>query len=150
MRRLRGTVGGGASGNLYAPGEVLQAELAFYPSPVPLRAQIVAHRGTAPATAEWTGPTRDLAAATEAWQAAVAAKPWLGDWPLTAAGVRIRASGGRLHAEGAGIALPIAAALHDAARPLLELGETALFGLWDGRALTPLLAATPLGEWTAP
>ena len=29
---------GGASGNLYVPGELLDATLAFYPSPAPLRA----------------------------------------------------------------------------------------------------------------
>ena len=143
-------VSGGGTGNMYSPGEVLHAELAFYPSPVPLRAQIVAHRGTALAAADWTGPEQGLQAAVEGWQAALGSKPWLGDWPLAASSVRIRSSGGQLFAEGDGLALPLAAAWDYAARPLLELGEIALFGLWDGRALAPLLAATPLGEWTAP
>src|SRR5690606_13864338 len=48
-------VSGGAGGNMYQPGEVLDAELAFYPSPVPLRAQIVTHRGTGPAEGPWQG-----------------------------------------------------------------------------------------------
>jgi len=143
-------VGAGATGNIYAPGEVLQAELAFYPSPVPLRAQMVAHAGTSPAAAGWTGPVRPLPEALAVWHAALAAKPWLGDWPLAASGVAMRSSGGRPHAVGDGVALPLAPASRDAAAPLAEAGEIALFGLWDGRALVPLLAATPLGEWTAP
>ncbi|HEY6816878.1 MAG TPA: SWIM zinc finger family protein [Croceibacterium sp.] len=143
-------VGAGASGNIYASGEVLQAELAFYPSPVPLRAQIVAHTGTSPAAAAWTGAVRSLPNALEAWHAALAAKPWLGDWPLAASGVAIRSSGGRLHVVGDGVALPLASASRDAAAPLAEAREVTLFGLWDGRVLVPLLAATPLGEWSAP
>lgn len=143
-------IGAGASGNLYLPGEILEAELAFYPSPVPVRAQIVAHGGTRMATSGWTGPAHSLSAAIEAWRTALAAKPWLGAWPLAASGISVRCRAGRFFAVGDGIPLPLAHGSEGAAAPLAEAGELALFGLWDGRALTPLIAQTPLGEWTAP
>jgi SWIM zinc finger len=143
-------VSGGAAGNMYLPGEVLDAELVFYPSPVPLRAQIIAHRGTQAAAESWAGGPHSLAAALGAWRAALAGKPWLDTFPLTASKVRVRAAGPRLYACGDDLALPLAAAAHDAARPLATVDEISLFGLWDGRELTPLLAQTPIGEWTAP
>lgn len=143
-------VSGGAAGNMYLPGEVLDAELVFYPSPVPLRAQIIAHRGTQAAAESWAGGPHSLEAALEAWRAALAAKPWLDTFPLTASKVRVRSAGTRLYACGDDLALPLAAAAHDAARPLATVDEISLFGLWDGRELTPLLAQTPIGEWTAP
>jgi len=143
-------VSGGASGNMYLPGEVLDAELVFYPSPVPLRAQIIAHRGTRMATSGWSGGEGSLAAAIEAWRAALARKPWLDTYPILASQVRVRAAGDRLYACAGGLALPLAAAGDEAARPLCTLDAISLFGLWDGRELTPLLADTPLGEWAAP
>lgn len=143
-------VTGGASGNMYLPGEVLDAELVFYPSPVPLRAQIIAHRGTQAAAESWAGGPHSLEAALEAWRAALAAKPWLDTYPLTAAAVQVRAAGEQLYACAGALALPLATASHETARPLAEVGTISLFGLWDGHELTPLLAATPLGQWTAP
>jgi hypothetical protein len=143
-------VAGGTTGNMFLPGEVLQAELVFYPSSAPLRALLASHGGTATAQAEWSGPDRTLGEAVDAWRVALAANPWLGDWPLSASRLQVRASGSRLYAVADGMALPIAAAASDAARPLADAGEIALFSLWDGRGLVPLLAATPLGEWSAP
>ena len=143
-------VGGGATGTMYLPGEVLDAELVFYPSPVPLRAQILIHRGTRVATANWAGTGGALTDAITSWRAALAKKPWLDAYPLTASGVRVRAAGARLYACADDLALPLAASSQDAARPLATVEEISLFGLWDGRELTPLLARTPIGEWTAP
>lgn len=143
-------VSGGATGNMYLPGEVLDAELVFYPSPVPLRAQITAHRGTQTATIGWAGAERSLDDGVAAWRAALAAKPWLDTFPLTASEVQVRAAGNRLYACAGDVALPLAAASDEAARPLCTVDVISLFGLWDGRELTPLLAATPLGEWSAP
>lgn len=143
-------VGGGATGTMYLPGEVLDAEMVFYPSPVPLRAQIVVHRGTAPSAEPWRGGGQSLQDAIAGWRAALAAKPWLEAWPLSAAQVRIRSSGARLYACSGELSLPLVAASCEAAQPLGETGEIDLFGLWDGRELVPLLAQTPLGEWVAP
>ena len=143
-------VGGGASGNMYMPGELLDAELAFYPSPVPLRAQIAAHLGTRPADEHWQCVNRPLPSAIAAWRRALSDKPWLGDYPLAASDVAVRSAGEALYAVSSDITLPIAAASAEAAWPLCEAGELALFGLWDGSALTPLLAQTRLGEWVAP
>ena len=143
-------VGGGASGNMYMPGELLDAELVFYPSPVPLRAQIVGHRGTRAADGRWQCANRPLPSAIDAWRRALSDKPWLGDYPLSASGVAVRSAGDALFAVSGDIALPIAASCAEAARPLCEAGELAMFGLWDGSGLTPLLAETQLGEWVAP
>lgn len=143
-------VSGGASGNMYLPGEVLYAALVFYPSPVPLRAQIAAHRSTTAATSGWAGAGCSLPDALEAWRTALAHKPWLDTYPLAAWQVHVRASGERLYACSGDVALPLAAASEEAARPLCSAGQIGLFGLWDGHELTPLLAATMLGEWIAP
>ncbi len=143
-------VSGGASGNMYLPGEVLDAELVYYPSPVPLRAQIIAHRGTRAAMDSWAGGHDTLPDAIGAWRAALACKPWLETYPLSVSQVRVRAAGERLYACAGDHALPLAAASEEAARPLSTLDAISLFGLWDGRELTPLLAETPIGEWTAP
>lgn len=143
-------VSGGASGTMYLPGEVLDAALVFYPSPVPLRAQIIAHRGTQAAAGDWAGSAMSLHEAIAAWRAALAKKPWLDAYPLAAAGVQVRVAGARLHACSGELALPLAATSHDAALPLASVGEISLFGLWDGREWTPLLAQTEIGEWSAP
>lgn len=142
-------VSGGATGNMYWPGEVLDAELMFYPSPVPLRAQIVAHRSTHAAASGWVGAQRSLHDALDAWRLALAHKPWLDTYPLTASQVRVRAAGAKLYACAGALALPLVAASHEAARPLCAVDAISVFGLWDGRELTPLLAETPLGEWAA-
>lgn len=143
-------VAGGAGGNLYAPGELIEAELVFYPSPVPLRAQIASHRGTSRSEDSWSGSSRSLRDALAEWQAALAVKPWLGDWPLAATGVRLRSSRGCLFVVDEDMALPVAASISDAARPLLGVDDVAIFGTWDGLALVPMLARTSLGEWRAP
>lgn len=143
-------VSGGATGNMYLPGEVLDATLVFYPSPVPLRAQIIAHRGTQAAAGDWAGSVMGLPEAIAAWRTALARKPWLDAYPLAVAGVQVRVAGARLHACSGDVALPLAAASHDAALPLASVGEISLFGLWDGREWTPLLAQTAIGEWSAP
>lgn len=143
-------VSGGATGNMYVPGEVLDAELVFYPSPVPLRAQIAAHRGTVLSEEPWRGTAQSLQDAIAAWQTALANKPWLDAYPLIASGVHVRSSGDRLYACSGAISLPLSASDREAAEPLGVAGEINLFGLWDGRELVPLLANTPLGEWIAP
>jgi SWIM zinc finger len=142
-------VSGGATGNMYMPGEVLDAELVYYPSPVPLRAQIIAHRGTRAAMDRWAGADASLPDAVAVWRGALSRKPWLDAYPLAASQVRIRAAGARLYACAGDLALPLAAASDECARPLSTVDAISLFGLWDGRELTPLLAETPIGEWIA-
>lgn len=143
-------VSGGATGNMYLPGEMLDAELVFYPSPVPLRAQIVVHRGTLPASDPWQSEDTPLHAALDGWRAALASKPWLDHYPLCASNVVVRSSGDRLYICADDISLPLAKPSQEAAEPLIQAGEIAVFGLWDGHELLPLLAETPLGEWIAP
>ncbi|MEM7690519.1 MAG: SWIM zinc finger family protein [Pseudomonadota bacterium] len=142
-------VSGGASGTMFECGEVLDAELVFYPSPVPLRAHIAEHRGTQSNSAPWQGASAILHDQIALWQNAMAQKPWIDAFPISASGVRVRASGGRLFACARDIALPIAPSFEEQARPLMETGEISVFALWDGYELTPLAAATPLGQWSA-
>ena len=52
-------------------------------------------------------------------------------------------------AGGGGCALALSRAQADQALPLLGLPLAAVAGIWDGRALTLLAAATPLGSWFA-
>ncbi|MHA7821027.1 MAG: SWIM zinc finger family protein [Erythrobacter sp.] len=142
-------VSGGATGTMFEPGEMLDAELVFYPSPVPLRAQIADHRGTKAPAGGWDGAGGTLAIALEEWRKALSTKPWLDGIPVSFGGAAVRGSGGRLFACDEELAVPIAAQVQEIAAPLAEAGEISLFGLWDGHDFAPMLAATPLGEWSA-
>lgn len=142
-------VSGGATGTMFEPGEMLDAELVFYPSPVPLRAQIADQRGTKAPARGWEGAADTLATALEVWREALSLKPWLNGLPVSFGGATVRGSGGRLFACEGEHAVPIAAEVQDLAAPLAEAGEISLFGLWDGYEFSPMLAATPLGEWSA-
>ncbi|MEM8725446.1 MAG: SWIM zinc finger family protein [Pseudomonadota bacterium] len=142
-------VSSGASGTVFEPGEILRAELVFYPSPVPLRAQIADHRGTRLADDTWGGATESLPDALAEWRKALAQKPWLDGYPIAAGDVEMRSSNGKLFACSGDTALPIAPGSNDQARPLTEVGKISLFGFWDGHELHPSLAATTLGEWSA-
>lgn len=141
-------VSGGASGTMFEVGETLDAELVFYPSPVPLRAQIAEHRGTKSPAGNWPGAEGSLADGLAQWREALARKPWLDQLPIGFAGATLRGSGGRLFVCESEHAVPIAAHVQELAAPLAEAGEISLFGLWDGHEFAPMLAATALGEWS--
>lgn len=138
----------GSTGNAFGPGEMIDATLVFHPSPVPLRALIAAQTGGSMADEDWQPAAADLDVSWADYQAALAQRPWLGEWPIAARDVTIRSAGGRLFAVGGTLALPLAPQDADGASPLLDAGAIALFGLWDGQALRPKFAATALGRWT--
>ncbi|WP_298468792.1 SWIM zinc finger family protein [uncultured Erythrobacter sp.] len=141
-------VSSGASGTVFEPGEILNAELVFYPSPVPLRAQIADHRGTRTADGTWDGASASLPDGLAEWRKALAQKPWLDGFPIATNDVELRSSNGKLFVCSNDTALPIAPGFEAQAFPLTEVGKISLFGFWDGYEFEPSLAATSLGEWS--
>ena len=128
------------------PGTRIDAELVFYPSPTPVRAQIVRQSSPTRAT---SAPEldRDLRAALDEFDAQLARNPWLVSWPLAFAGVRVAqdARGAWWAVDQAGSG---AVALSgDEASPLAGLENVSLYGTFDGRSLTPLSANTEIGSW---
>jgi hypothetical protein len=133
----------------FAPGELLRAELTFYPSAAPLRAQISAQeaaRQSAPASrtsqteqALWPEFPAGAGPALEAYERVLALLPWLEAWPVAASGLRMAqdGAGGLLVAGEDGAALPLKAAQTDFATPLLAFESFSAadtpIGLWRDR-----------------
>ena len=141
-------VPGSQAGSLpFLVDDTMDAECVYYPSPVPLRVQIASSHGTEQASAPWSCRPRSLATALNDWRHALAAKPWLGDFPLAVSPVFLRSSGDSLFLVEDDIVLPVVQNCVDSARCLCRVGPVGLFGLWNGRVFTPLLASTSLGIW---
>ena len=141
----------GKAGNTYTTGEAIEAELAFFPSPAPLRAIIAEQIGPTTAGPTWPRPADDVVGAVARLNDILASRPWAGDMPFAAHGARIVASGASLwltDAAGA-ISLPVRADEDDVALPLIGIDGIDVFGRWDGHALSLGLAETPLGRWTS-
>ena len=139
---------GGASTPPFYAGEVLAAELAFYPSAVPLRALIVS-RAAADGETLW-GAAPAIGPALDGWDRALAHQPWLESWPLLIGGVRVArgSSGDALWlADDAGAMLPLDMTRSEAIAPLIGLTAFTAAGLWDGQCFTLLAAETPIGGW---
>ncbi|SNT09085.1 SWIM zinc finger [Granulicella rosea] len=142
---------GGASGG-YLVGDRIAAELAFYPSAAPLRAQIVRVQGGAEATAaSLVLPEAGLTQAFATWESTLAQLPWVGTWPLAFRDARLLRTGDALYLVDAGVtlALPLQTAQASLALPLAGLGALDGLALWNGYYLTLCWAETPLGRWVA-
>jgi hypothetical protein len=132
-------------------GETFEADLVFYASPVPLRALIVTQ--TSPSRAGQKMPTLPQAGLAPAWQAyekALGARPWLGDWPFLFKGARVRRNGEALFLTDpadAGFALPILSDQTADVLPLVEAGLLDGVGLWDGWRIQLTMAEVELGRW---
>ena len=133
--------------NTYAPGEVFDAAVVFYPAGAPLRAVITEQAGGAVRGARWTPAPEDLPTALDRYDAALAARPWLGAWPLAVQGGVVCRSEAGIVLASAGAALPIEAKDTDPLLPLIGIGPIDAFGLWDGRSFDLKYAETPLGCW---
>jgi hypothetical protein len=138
---------GGPSAPPFYAGEVLTAELAFYPSAVPLRALIVT-RAAADGDMGW-GAAPGIAAALDTWDRALAHQPWLESWPLLIGGVHVARGNGDAFwlADDAGGALPLDMTKSEAMTPLTGLPAITAAGLWDGQCFSLLAAQTPIGGW---
>jgi len=137
----------------YMVGERLVATFVFYRSPVPLRAVIAEILSPLQECSDATAlPDQGLAEALQAYHRALAAKPWLGAWPMAFRRARLRRSGEQLFvcaAEGTGPVLPLAQSQFSLALPLVAFESIDAAGLWDGTQLRLLLADTALGRWAA-
>lgn len=143
--------GGGATSG-YRTGDRVFAELVFYPSVLPLRAQIGRALGeTRSVTDDVEFPNLSLTQSFAGYQAALGQLPWLAQWPLTFVASTVRLAGDQLFLtdpEGS-LALPLAKARSSRALPLAPLGPIDGFGVWDGYDFTLCWAQTPLGRWVA-
>jgi hypothetical protein len=115
-------------------GTEADADLAFYPGAVPLRAVVAASHEAAPGGPPPGGTAAGLLAS---WAAALGADPWLDSWPAVLAATPARAPVPCL-TDAAGDALP----LHPAAGACWPL-----FALSGGRPLTVAGEWTPRGLW---
>lgn len=124
----------------FVEGEVFGAELVFYPSGYPLRAQIV-HRCDAGSLAMPPAPQDPL----EAYAAALGREPWVTEVPLMLPEGRLaEAEDGAIWWQGSARALPVLAADVPAVALGLPLLRAAM--IWDGHLGQMLEAETPLGR----
>lgn len=145
------SVGTASSG--YVVGDHFDAELVYYPSPVPLRA-LVAQQQCATLTDSRSLPSSadDLSDSYSAYEAALGRRPWLGDWPLLFGTARVRRQENSLFlcSERSGWgALPLSGSQTDWLYPLLSVGTFSGLGIWDGRTVWLAWAETELGRWVS-
>jgi hypothetical protein len=140
----------GAAKSGYAIGEQFSAELVYYPSPVPMRALISRHNfGCDLSDDPLSIPEDNLGAAFGKYEEALALKPWLGDFPLFFRNGHIKRSGGRFYLLDDDVCLPISEAQADAAWPLLQCGNVAGAGIWNGEFMALSWLETNHGRWMA-
>jgi SWIM zinc finger len=142
-----------ASGGLrstWLRGERLQGTLVFYRSPVPLRAIMGELKVPGKMCSDKVAlPDTGLADAWQNYERALAARPWLGRWPMHFCGARMRRSGQQLHlcSSDDAVTLPIHRFQTGSVAPLLAVEQIDGFALWDGSWLRMGLAQTELGFW---
>lgn len=143
----------GAASSGYSVGDRIEAELVFYPSAMPLRAQIVQSLSGAQATeATLDLPGQSLEDAFKVYEQALCVQPWLGTWSFSIKNARVRRHETQLFLCDGGdaasaIALPLQPAQFADASPLLSLEKLDAVGLWDGYRFTLCWAQTELGRW---
>jgi hypothetical protein len=138
---------GGAFGFPFEPGECMNGEVVFYPSPAPLRGLLATTKpvdGVA-----WPRSPRGLGLALREFARRLGALPWLEVWPLMMDGVAIRTAGkGMLVlADELGQAIPLARSQVETLTPMIGLDGLSLLCVWDGRIAQVIAADTPIGRW---
>lgn len=124
----------------FVEGEVFGAELVFFPSAYPLRAQIV-QRCDAGASAPPPAPQDPL----EAFALALGREPWIAEVPLLLPESRLaQAEDGAIWWQGRARALPVLAEDVPEVALGLQLSRAAM--VWDGHQGRMLEAETPLGR----
>ncbi len=140
---------GSASGG-YLVGDRIEAELSFYRSIIPLRAQIVSLQGGAGHSSEpLTLPDDRLGDSYAGFERALARLPWLGTIPLAFRSAGVRRNGDQLYLydDRSELALPVDASQANQALPLASLDRIDGIGLWNGYEFTLAWAETHLGRW---
>ena len=134
----------------YLVGDQIDAGLSFYPSTIPLRAQIHTLNGGAEQIREpLTLPNDTLSVAYANYERALALLPWLGTFPLSFRSASVRRNGEQLyvHDDESGLSLPLHPSQMIHARPLATVGQIDGIGLWNGYEFTLAWAETQLGRW---
>jgi SWIM zinc finger len=143
-------ISSGAAAGGYLVGDEIDAELTFYRSSVPLRAQITRlNRGAEQSRRPFTLPMEGLEASYANYEQALARLPWLGIMPLTFRSASVRRHGEQtyLHDEQSELSLPLDPSLATHALPLAALDRIDGIGLWNGYEFTMAWAETRLGRW---
>ena len=140
----------GAAVGGYLVGDQVDAELRFYRSTIPLRAQIARLKTGAAQTKEPLAlPNETLGASYAMYERALAELPWLGTFPVTfrSASVRRNAEQLYLHDDESELSLSLHTSQTSDALPLASVGRIDGIGLWNGYEFTLAWAETQLGRW---
>ena len=139
-----GAVGG------YLVGDQIDAELTFYQSTMPLRAQIATLKKGAEQSSEALPlPNEPLNVSYGNYERALAQLPWLGTIPLNFRSASVRRNGEQLYLydDESGLSLPLHSSQANQALPLASLSRIDGIGLWNGYEFTLAWAETQLGRW---
>jgi hypothetical protein len=131
-------------------GDQIEAELSFYRSTIPLRAQINTLKTCAEQSSEpLTLPDESLDASYAKYEHALAQLPWLGTIPLSFRAASVRRNGEQLYLydDESGLSLPLHTSQANQASPLASLDRIDGIGLWNGYEFTLAWAETQLGRW---
>jgi hypothetical protein len=140
----------GAAAGGYLVGDQIDAELSFYRSTIPLRAQITTLKTGAEQSREpLAAPDESLSASYANYECALAQLPWVGTFPLTFRSASVRRHGEQLyvHDEEGELSLPLHTSQMNHALPLASVGCLDGIGLWNGYEFTLAWAETQLGRW---
>jgi hypothetical protein len=131
----------------FVPGESFDATLVFYPSAAPLRAVMAERRAAANCSVPLPADSTP-GAAIERYAGALAALPFLEQWPLGLLDVTLvdTVAGLVVAGEDRGIGLPVPRAQEEELLPLIGRPMTAA-GLWNGWTFRLLAADTGIGPW---
>jgi hypothetical protein len=140
----------GAAAAGYLVGDQIDAELSFYRSTIPLRAQITTLKRGAKQTSEPLAiPNDRLGVSYANYERALAQLPWLGTIPLSFRSASVRRNGEQLylHDDESGLSLPLHTSQTSTGLPLVSLDRIDGIGLWNGYEFTLAWAETQLGRW---
>ena len=140
----------GAATGGYLVGDQIDAEVTFYRSSIPLRAQITTlNKGAEQSGEQLALPAKSLSASYTDYERALAQLPWLGTIPLTFRSANVRRNGEQLylHDDEGGFSLPLHTSQVIHALPLASVGPIDGLGLWNGYEFTLAWAETQLGRW---
>lgn len=140
----------GAATGGYLVGDQIGAELTFYCSTIPLRAQITRLKTGAEQNSEPIRlPNDRLSVCYANYERALAQLPWLGTFPLSFRSASVRRNGEQLYLrdDESGLSLPLHSSQTTQALPLASVDRIDGIGLWNGYEFTLAWAETPLGRW---
>lgn len=140
----------GAATGGYLVGDQVGAELTFYRSTIPLRAQITRLKTGAEQNSEPIRlPNERLSVCYANYERALAQLPWLGTFPLSFRSASVRRNGEQLYLrdDESGLSLPLHSSQTTQALPLASVDRIDGIGLWNGYEFTLAWAETPLGRW---